>query len=236
MVGIGADFEGSEARVLSIDDVGDELVVCFIDDEVGFPFDGQDVGIGLCPVTGEVDFLELSPEFESFSVEESTGEIGIEVGSELGMADLDFGGRFLFDHNESHDLGADASFLVGLFKSCATDESLVPDRVEEVFEPGSAGTAEDGNAFDGDFACDDGAEGRTHAMAENEDVVRVDFWLGFELKEGLAVDVYFIVEVEVGKGSAFAIADTGFFDSDGDVTIFGEVVEDWSVDGLDISG
>jgi hypothetical protein len=73
-------------------------------------------------------------------------------------------------------------------------------------------------------------------VTKNKDIVRVNFGLGFELEKGLAVDVYFIVEVEVGKGSAFAIADTGFFDSDGDVTVFGEVVEDWSVDGLDISG
>lgn len=236
VVGIRADFEGSEAGIFSIDDVGDELVVGFVDDKVGFPFHSKDVSVGFGPVAGEVYFLELPPEFKGFAVKESAGEVGIEIGSELGMADFDLGGGFLFDHDEGHDLGSDPGFLVGLFERCSADESLVSDRIEEVFEPGATGSAEDGNALDGDFAGDDGAERGTHAVAEYEDVVFVDFRLGFELKERLAVDVDFRVEIEVCKWAALAVADSWFFDADGDVSVFGEVVEDWTVNGLDISG
>ena len=66
-------------------------------------------------------------------------------------------------------------------------------------------------------------------MSEEEDPVGVGVRFGFDVAEGLEVDVAFGVEVGFNIGAAFGVANSRFFDSDGDEIFFGEVADKFDV-------
>ena len=213
---VDADVFGL-ARIATVEEVNDHVVVFFRGDKVVLSPDSEGRAIDLGPPFGVVVASELAPEVDGASLHGlGLGEGGVEGGFE---AREDFGevvGVFAFGENPGVNEGVVAGGLASGDRVCPAEDLLSAHVLEPILVPGFEDGGGGDETGDGFFSDDFRAEEAAHAVSEDEDAVGVDEGVLLNRFEGLKVNVGFGVEVGCGVGAAFGVTHAGLFDAECD--------------------
>jgi hypothetical protein len=128
-----------------------------------------------------------------------------------------------------HGRSLAAKGVVHLLGRSSGEKLLAPRVLLKVLGPSLGDRSGNGDAADPDFGGDDGSEGSSHAVAEDENLFGIDVRQLLRFGQGLTIDIHLGVEVDGLVGPSFAVADTRLVHADGDPPVYGKRVENLAV-------